>query len=81
MATKKAEGEPEAPAALDPNGMVRVKCLDSDVRLIVARGVRVEREPRANGAEPPREFDKGEVFRIQRQHAAHLGDRFEVLEQ
>lgn len=85
MATKKADSEaieaPAAPAALDPNGMVRVKCLDSDVRLIVNRGVRVERDPSPDGKELPREFHKGEVFRIQRQHAAQLGDRFEVLEQ
>lgn len=86
MATKKqSEGEVDAGAvdvteALDPKGMVRVRCLDSDVRLIVRPGVKVERDPAPKGQELPREFNKGEVFRIERQHAAHLGDRFEVLE-
>lgn len=86
MATKKqSEGEVDAGAvegteALDPKGLVRVRCLDSDVRLIVRSGVKFERDPAPQGQELPREFKKGEVFRIERQQAAHLGDRFEVLE-
>lgn len=78
MATKR---EADAPVARDPNEMVRVRCLDADVRLIANAGVRIEREQRPDGQALSREFAQGEVFRIQRQHAAHLGDRFEVLEQ
>lgn len=79
MATKtlQTEAVTEAP---DPRGLVRVKCLDSDVRLLVKAGIRFERDPRADGKPLEREFAKGEIFRIERQHAAHLGDRFEVLD-
>lgn len=79
MATK-TQIEGDAPKTLDPKELVPVRCLDADVRLIVRAGVRLERTPAPNGQALPREFAKGEVFRIERQHAAHLGDRFEVLE-
>lgn len=63
-----------ARAKKQPTDLVRVKCLDEGVGL--SGDVRIVRE----GEPTDRLMKKGEVFQIERKHAAQLGDRFEVLE-